>query len=201
MFVTFLISWILLFELTDFISNHLFIIITILFFILTNLLQSRQKEKSSIVLKNLNSSRKSFITIYRSLNTIVTCICILAVDFQFFPRKYAKTEDYGISLVCFLNLIRFRLIINSKQKMDLGVGNIIFSGGLIASNKYIGKSLLNSMKKTLPVITLGFIRLISVKVSEYHVRAFQFCNALLILFFRNMKRNMEFIGISFLLLL
>jgi len=46
----------------------------------------------------------------------MTCLCILAVDFRIFPRRFAKTETFGVSL------------------MDIGVGIYIVSSAL--TSKY-----------------------------------------------------------------
>ncbi|KAN0012314.1 hypothetical protein ACTFIU_007612 [Dictyostelium citrinum] len=65
-------------------------------------------------LLNLNSMRKGFLEEYRAFVMLATCICILAVDFQVFPRRLGKTETYGISL------------------MDIGVGSVVLSGALVS---------------------------------------------------------------------
>ncbi|CAH2354665.1 GPI-anchored wall transfer protein 1 [[Candida] railenensis] len=111
--------------------------------------------------------RKSFLTAYRASMIIITNLSILAVDFKIFPRRFAKVETWGTSL------------------MDLGVGSFVFSMGLVNSRSIIKQIFAQENKryrfsisqyvalvwkntvKALPILLLGFIRLVSVKSLEY----------------------------------
>ncbi|OWZ05110.1 hypothetical protein PHMEG_00022866 [Phytophthora megakarya] len=56
-----------------------------------------------------------FLTNFRAQIMISTCFAILAVDFTVFPRRFAKTENYGFSV------------------MDIGVGAFIVSSAIVSS--------------------------------------------------------------------
>jgi len=92
-----------------------------------------------------------FLTSYRASMLLVTTICILAVDFPVFPRRFAKTENFGYGL------------------MDIGVGSFVFSSGLVSPE---ARQLPSSIKKNffgcLPLLVLGLARLVSVTFVGYH---------------------------------
>ena len=90
---------------------------------------------------------------------IITCTSILAVDFKVFPRRFAKTESFGTSL------------------MDMGVGSFVFAAGIVAARQVLKEqqsgspSFMNrfktAMRHSIPLFALGLVRLWTVKGLDY----------------------------------
>lgn len=88
----------------------------------------------------------------RSYALVYTCVCIYAVDLPIFPRRFAKTELDGVSL------------------MDTGVGLIALITG-ISNADFITRapSLISRqvIRSTLPLIVIGLARTVIVKTLGY----------------------------------
>ena len=124
----------------------------------------KETKKAIVNLKTLTVKQflpfKTFITVYRAQMMVITCVCIMAVDFQIFPRRFGKVETWGTSL------------------MDLGVGSFVFSMGLISERSFLRqlfeakysypRTVSRSIKNSLPIFALGLVRLVSVKSVDYH---------------------------------
>ncbi|CAG8467513.1 14536_t:CDS:2 [Acaulospora colombiana] len=112
-------------------------------------------------ISSTNIGKKPFLSVYRSSMIILTCIAILAVDFPVFPRRFAKVENFGTSM------------------MDLGVGSFVFSSGIVSAKPFLKRpenrfkplkgQLLKALQRALPLLALGFLRLIMVKSVDYQV--------------------------------
>ncbi|KAL1925212.1 uncharacterized protein VTP21DRAFT_95 [Calcarisporiella thermophila] len=98
--------------------------------------------------------RRDYISVYRAGMMLMTCAAILAVDFTIFPRRFAKTETWGVSL------------------MDLGVGSFVFSSGVVSARVYLkpqsfGKRMWKAIQSGLALLGMGAARLAMVKGVEY----------------------------------
>lgn len=128
--------------------------------------QLRRKDSQN----DWSHSDSYYITLFKGANVIMTCLAILAIDFRIFPRRFGKTETFGISL------------------MDVGVGTFIISSAITSrhargiplffnknsqENKKEKSNLwgnflghLFSVQRFL-VLLLGFGRMIMLKLSNY----------------------------------
>eukprot|EP00919_Chromeraceae_sp_WS-2016_P072107 GHVR01170610.1.p1 GENE.GHVR01170610.1~~GHVR01170610.1.p1 ORF type:complete len:396 (-),score=66.50 GHVR01170610.1:87-1274(-) len=103
-----------------------------------------------------DTKRPQFISNYRCMMMVVTCIIIFFVDFFAFPRRFAKTTRHHYSL------------------MDAGVGAIIFSSGVVSRQardcvKGGGRSVVSAAVGVSPLLLIGFVRFFLVWLSDKHV--------------------------------
>ncbi|XP_050152499.1 uncharacterized protein At4g17910 isoform X1 [Malus sylvestris] len=129
------------------------------------------------------SIRQTFSS-YRVATMIITCVCILAVDFTIFPRRYAKTETYGTGW------------------MDLGVGSFVIANSLVSrqarnissrsalvaveekkkmgwcrwrkGKSCIPRSWKTAIQSASPLIILGFARLLSTTGVDYQLHVAEY---------------------------
>lgn len=90
------------------------------------------------------------LTIYRASLIFLTCIAILAVDFRIFPRRFAKTETHGYSL------------------MDMGAASFVFAAGLVSDrSRGREKDWKRTCLRVIPLVAMGLVRLLTHKGLDY----------------------------------
>ncbi|KAJ1773261.1 Glucosaminyl phosphatidylinositol (GlcN-PI) nositol acylation protein [Coemansia sp. RSA 1843] len=105
---------------------------------------------------------KPYLSIYRAEMMLLTCFCILAVDFELFPLEFAKVETFGTSI------------------MDLGVGSFVFSAGVVGVKAFLPRKvdgkiisptvwsqLMAGMWTALPMLVLGISRFLLTESVDY----------------------------------
>jgi len=154
------------FSLLNFLFEHFILIIPMIFvctflssisyvfhFIIWSIAFFIYFTKKNFYIENLQSTKKSYSRIienFRGQILIVTCISILSVDFSIFPRRYAKTENYGYS------------------GMDLGVGLFALAHGMVSSEARNKQTSFKELfLENFILLILGLIRLISIKYFSY----------------------------------
>lgn len=71
------------------------IVLTLILITLTTAVKQLQAKLHLTPFVQIPSSHPDYITVSRSVISLITALCILAVDFQCFPRKLAKSETFG----------------------------------------------------------------------------------------------------------
>jgi phosphatidylinositol glycan class W len=94
--------------------------------------------------------RLGFLSACRASMMLLTVISIFAVDLAQFPRRYAKVETWGTSL------------------MDLGVGSFVFSSGLVSARLPQSYTVLQGLQQSGILGIMGIVRALLVKGSGYH---------------------------------
>ncbi|XP_043493469.1 uncharacterized protein At4g17910 [Polistes fuscatus] len=137
------------------------VVMIILSFINIMLMRIKVHALTNCILRPVKGKRP-FVTNFRALSNIITTVCILAVDFRIFPRKFAKTEVFGYSL------------------MDTGVGIFILANALVAPEARdfcsppkvgffgtLSRNLKNPLKSSLPLLLLGLGRFVAIEFFGY----------------------------------
>lgn len=172
----YLINWLpLLLSITIYLDHILVLVYGLLFPIVAltvvNYTSKKGKVSAEKYAKNATKSellpKRPYLTVYRSQMLVITAMAILAVDFKIFPRRYAKCETWGTSL------------------MDLGVGSFVFSMGIVSARSsiwlaytarktlFLGKlailarKIITSVQSSFTVFCLGIGRLVLVKLIGY----------------------------------
>lgn len=91
--------------------------------------------------------RVGCVTCYRALLNLATTIAILAVDFHCFPRRFAKTEEQGYSV------------------MDMGAAGFVVANALVEGQRKVSYRAI--LRDVVVLMGLGMVRLTMVWAADY----------------------------------
>ncbi|XP_020875459.1 uncharacterized protein At4g17910 isoform X3 [Arabidopsis lyrata subsp. lyrata] len=130
----------------------------VLLSLLLLILSLTAKRSSSGLQRGQSLSFRASVSSYRVALMLITCLCILAVDFTIFPRRYAKTETYGTSL------------------MDLGVGSFVLANAIVSrqARDVSSGNWITGLKATAPLLLLALIRLVTTSGVDYQVHVTEY---------------------------
>ncbi|KAJ4728654.1 GPI-anchored wall transfer protein [Melia azedarach] len=126
---------------------------SLFFFLLFFLTMAAKRYASPPDLEQKPHSFRTFLSSFRVATMLMTCFCILAVDFRIFPRENAKVETYGTGL------------------MDLGVGSFVLANAIISrqARNISSTNWKTAIKSASPLILLGVGRIVSTTGVDYQV--------------------------------
>lgn len=142
-------------------SDYVFQLNLVLLFLNIIALHSHIRNKMSFkqfiyVCHHINPVENMYLTNYKALMHICTAICVLAVDFNIFPRRFAKAEVYGVGV------------------MDMAVGSYIFSNALTSTQARVKlncalpfSNVTKNLKSSLILVCCGATRVLFIKGSNY----------------------------------
>ncbi|XP_012556495.2 phosphatidylinositol-glycan biosynthesis class W protein [Hydra vulgaris] len=136
--------------------NCLSVVILLISVLILLYLYTEKKSFMTILnfIKEMDTGDFHYISIYKANIQIATAVCILAVDFNVFPRRFAKADVFGIGV------------------MDCAVGSIIFSTAMTSSfvrqsNKLNVQILIKTFKSSIFLLALGIFRVTLIKIANY----------------------------------
>lgn len=109
-------------------------------------------------------SKRPCVTNFRAVMNLVTGVCILAVDFKVFPRRFAKTETFGYGL------------------MDTGVGMFVISNAIVtpealgykSKSQTLTSAMWKAIKSSVPLLLLGSARFFVTKQIDYQMHVSEY---------------------------
>lgn len=123
-----------------------------------------QAYRSTLLASLVVASRRPYVTNFRAMINLMTAICILAVDFKVFPRRFAKTETFGYGL------------------MDTGVGLFVVSNAIVApealnykvKSQTFTSAMWKAIKSSMPLLLMGSARFFITQQIDYQVHVSEY---------------------------